>query len=158
MNCPRCAGTTLQAEVRFKIEVDRCETCAGVWLDKGEDEALTRPDDELPAALIEKVMAMASSDGVDDSPSLSCPRCEKTMQREHYAKSEVEIDRCACGVWLDKGELEKITVYRSECLEQLAMMGQTKDGADEADVDFAFSPEVLEQSFARIYFDLGGAK
>lgn len=158
MNCPRCEGQPLKAEVRFKIEVDRCAGCDGVWLDKGEDEALTRPDEVLPAALIDKVAAMAISDGVDTSAALSCPRCSETMKREHYAKSEVEIDRCGCGVWLDKGELEKITIYRSECLEQLATMNQTSDGQSEADMDFSFSPDVLEQSFARIYFDLGGAK
>jgi Zn-finger nucleic acid-binding protein len=156
MNCPRCEGKPLVAEIRFKIEVDRCAACDGVWLDKGEDEALTRPEEVLPAALIDKVAAMAVSNGVDDSPALSCPRCQKTMGREHYAKSDVEIDRCGCGVWLDKGELEKITIYRSDCLEQLEAMSTTKAGEAEADLDFAFSPDVLEQSFARIYFALGG--
>lgn len=98
---------------------------------------------------------MDSASGVDDSPPLTCPRCQGTMGREHYAKSEVVIDRCTCGVWLDEGELEKITIYRSECLEQLASMGQTEDGTEESGLDLAFSPDVLEQSFARIYFNLG---
>ena len=155
MNCPRCPETALKAENRFAMEVDLCPSCGGVWLDKGEDEALTRPDAELPAELIEKVAALDSSAGVDTSAALTCPRCEGTMGREHYAKSEVEIDRCTCGVWLDKGELEKITIYRSECLEQLVIMGKTQDGVAESGLDLAFAPDVLEQSFARIYFNLG---
>jgi len=126
-----------------------------VWLDRGEDELLTRPVTELPPELIARVAALAVSHQVDLSAPLDCPRCHTSMGRERYAGSEVEIDRCTCGVWLDRGELEKISLYRARCLEQLGNAPGAAEDDQEPGVDLSFSPEVLERSFARIYFDLG---
>jgi len=98
-----------------------------------------------------KVADLDTHTEVDLSDPLTCPRCNGTMQREHYANSGVEIDRCTCGVWLDKGELEKIAVYRARCVETLSKSAE--GSADEG--DFAFAPDELERSFARLYFRLG---
>jgi Zn-finger nucleic acid-binding protein len=35
MDCPRCKSA-LTARSRAGIEIDTCEKCGGVWLDKGE--------------------------------------------------------------------------------------------------------------------------
>jgi len=155
MNCPRCAGRNLSPEVQAGVEVDRCPGCEGVWLDQGEGEMLTRPG-ELPDAVVAEVAALARSTAVspDASAPLVCPRCEATMQRELYAESKVEIDRCGCGVWLDRGEMEKIAAYRTEAMERLQ---RQKDAAPTGPggVDLSFSPATLERAFARIYFDVG---
>ena len=45
MVCPRC-GMTMDIEKADDIEVDVCLTCGGVWLDKGELEALTEKSEE----------------------------------------------------------------------------------------------------------------
>ena len=42
MNCPRCPETKLTAETRLAMEVDRCMSCDGVWLDKGEAKPAAR--------------------------------------------------------------------------------------------------------------------
>ena len=39
MNCP-VDGTTLQMTDRQGIEIDYCPKCRGVWLDRGELQAL----------------------------------------------------------------------------------------------------------------------
>ena len=152
MNCPRCQAA-LVAETHENMEFDRCPTCSGLWLDKGEDEAATRPD--LPQGLMDRVASLDSFAGVDDSPPLTCPRCSTTMRREHYASSLVEIDRCDCGVWLDTGELEKIVAYRTRCLERLSAGSEDESQGVESGLDFTFSPDVLERSFAKLYFRLG---
>ncbi len=36
MNCPRCKQQTLEERTRQGVEIDICEECRGVWLDKGE--------------------------------------------------------------------------------------------------------------------------
>ncbi|MEA2626667.1 MAG: uncharacterized protein QOD06_2712 [Candidatus Binatota bacterium] len=41
--CPRC-GTRLVAKQVDGVEIDECPSCSGVWLDKGELEALSRRD------------------------------------------------------------------------------------------------------------------
>ncbi len=39
MPCPRCTGK-LHAETYDEVNVDRCDTCGGVWLDAGELELI----------------------------------------------------------------------------------------------------------------------
>lgn len=39
MPCPRCTGK-LHSEVYDEVNVDRCDTCGGVWLDAGELEQI----------------------------------------------------------------------------------------------------------------------
>ena len=39
MNCPRCTGK-LHAETYDEVNIDRCDTCGGVWLDAGELEQI----------------------------------------------------------------------------------------------------------------------
>ena len=40
MNCPRCT-TSMEELDRDGITIDRCTSCRGVWLDRGELERLT---------------------------------------------------------------------------------------------------------------------
>jgi hypothetical protein len=35
MDCPRCTGR-LHVETYNDVQVDRCDTCGGVWIDAGE--------------------------------------------------------------------------------------------------------------------------
>lgn len=41
---------------------------------------------------------------------LKCPSCGATMQKIRIERTDVTIDKCpSClGIWLDRGELEKI--------------------------------------------------
>jgi uncharacterized protein len=52
MICPRCESSVLVELDRQGITIDRCETCRGVWLDRGELEKLiareTQPAAERP--------------------------------------------------------------------------------------------------------------
>ena len=41
MNCPRCNTSRLEELDRDGITIDRCTSCRGVWLDRGELERLT---------------------------------------------------------------------------------------------------------------------
>jgi len=40
MNCPRCTSPMEELD-RDGISIDRCTSCRGVWLDRGELERLT---------------------------------------------------------------------------------------------------------------------
>lgn len=44
MKCPKCGGQ-LEAIMFRGIEIDRCTSCDGVWLDEGELEKLAGSDD-----------------------------------------------------------------------------------------------------------------
>ncbi len=51
MNCPRCTKDTLDEHERDGVTIDRCRTCRGIWLDRGE---------------LEKLLAVARQDDGDD--------------------------------------------------------------------------------------------
>ena len=41
LSCPKCSGK-LESYAFHEIVLDRCHECGGVWLDKGELEAIVR--------------------------------------------------------------------------------------------------------------------
>lgn len=50
MICPRCESSALVELDRQGITIDRCETCRGVWLDRGELEKLIARETQPVAA------------------------------------------------------------------------------------------------------------
>ena len=44
MKCPRCDSGTLKEIFIEEVPIDTCDKCAGVWLDSGELEKLTKTD------------------------------------------------------------------------------------------------------------------
>jgi uncharacterized protein len=48
MHCPRCENVVLEEIDRSGVTVDRCSSCRGIWLDRGElEKILARATDEL---------------------------------------------------------------------------------------------------------------
>jgi len=43
--CPKC-GQRLQARTEHGVAVDECPECGGIWLDKGEHEALAKREQD----------------------------------------------------------------------------------------------------------------
>ena len=43
MLCPKCNGKLIERTFR-DVVIDECAGCSGIWLDKGELEALTEPE------------------------------------------------------------------------------------------------------------------
>jgi uncharacterized protein len=50
MHCPRCEAVVLDEIDRNGVTVDRCASCRGIWLDRGElEKLLARATAELEA-------------------------------------------------------------------------------------------------------------
>lgn len=100
MNCPVCKKAMLVLGYEG-IEVDYCGQCKGLWLDEGEIEQML---DGATAAL-NLLDWQAGEKG-----ERRCPRCGTKMKAHTLPGSAVEIDACpeACGIWLDRGELQSI--------------------------------------------------
>jgi len=118
MECPR-DGSPLEARKREgDVEVDECGVCRGIWLDKGELEALQE-------ASAQKHLHLGDPAGDSVSRSINevaqltttgakCPRCgEKMTARDYGFGSQIVIDTCPadCGVWLDVGEIERLEAF-----------------------------------------------
>ncbi len=91
--CPKCAGPMARFYAQG-VELERCGHCRGVWLDAGElEQVLGQPVALADAAKTE----------------LRCAYCRNTLHQARFAK--VTVERCeGCrGVYLDEGELERLT-------------------------------------------------
>jgi Zn-finger nucleic acid-binding protein len=119
MNCPRCTKP-LALENYEDVEIDRCETCSGVWLDEGELVKIVQTRGQvISKELVQETFAAAFS-GIPDHEVeniVKCPKCQTAMQPVNYDYSSgVILDRCTAnhGVWLDKKELEKVQAHKEE--------------------------------------------
>ena len=84
------------------VEIDQCNHCGGVWLDRGEWKALTRSRGANAVEL--KVVNLKPT-------SFKCPRCENKLEEgEHSEHSDFKIDYCqTCGGgFFDRGEMVRL--------------------------------------------------
>lgn len=118
MKCP-VDQTSLEAKpYEADIEVGECPTCGGMWLERGELEAIEENPEHDHSAELARMpdlgyqayeLALQKRDR-----HLACPKCGTEMETREYARcSQVVIDVCpGChGVWLDKGELEALEIF-----------------------------------------------
>ncbi|MCP4716254.1 MAG: zf-TFIIB domain-containing protein [Deltaproteobacteria bacterium] len=54
MQCPKCGMKLVEIDYK-KIKIDKCTTCAGVWLDAGELEMVVQLDSPAIDSLFEAV-------------------------------------------------------------------------------------------------------
>jgi Zn-finger nucleic acid-binding protein len=118
MKCPR-DQTEMIVEQLLGIEVERCPTCVGRWLDHDELdqlEATTGATEAERRATIE----------YGELPSeLNCPACAKRMRVFNYRAYSLQLDTCpdGHGYWLDAGEegrVRDIVLERVQGLERSA--------------------------------------
>ena len=114
-DCPRCFSELKSETVRkgiWNIEIDKCDSCLGVYLDKGELMTLTgnRPLHHLTTKHL----------GIDSGSELLCPSCGSVMDDEHPGGVEIDVCLQCNGVWLDKKELDLLKELDSSILKALS--------------------------------------
>lgn len=110
LKCPRCRDT--MEALRFgTTKAQECGACGGLWLDPESLQRLSNAKEER-AGMISVLAARipTSSVATDAVRYIPCPRCEKLMNRMNFAQSSgVVLDVCKShGVWLDRGELQRV--------------------------------------------------
>lgn len=111
MKCPKCKDIEMLKFSFQGVEVDRCQRCDGVLLDKGElGEILER---EL-GVLVEQV-SFTPSPMSNDQASAHCFRCDKEMI-DLVGAAEVRFEWCdGCdAMFFDKGELSIIQAFEAD--------------------------------------------
>lgn len=117
MDCPRCRKSSFERTglKSFRVALDRCSACKGLWFDRGELALALGP--EARELEIQKVARRSKR---------RCPRCVKPMGAFYFPNTMVRIEACrrCTGVWLDGGELvelkQLLTQQRIERAEQSA--------------------------------------
>lgn len=108
LRCALCTTTFVRGLLDDR-QVDYCETCHGILLNRRDF-----------AEVVRRRRAWAETASVIPTPAstaelrrkISCPKCGLQMTTDwYYGPGSVVIDRCtACDlVWLDYGELKQIT-------------------------------------------------
>jgi Zn-finger nucleic acid-binding protein len=118
MQCP-IDHTRLESKpYEADIEVGECPLCGGIWLERGELEAIEDSREHDYSEELARMpdlgyraydLALQKRDR-----HLVCSKCDTEMETREYARcSQVMIDVCPqChGVWLDKGELEDLEIF-----------------------------------------------
>jgi Zn-finger nucleic acid-binding protein len=115
MKCPR-DGTELVVEQEYHgIEVDRCPTCNGRWLDHDELDQL---EATVPSTAEER---RATIRYAEHESEMDCPKCGKKMQAFNYRAYNLELDTCdEHGWWLDAGEEARVRDVIQERVKGLA--------------------------------------
>jgi Zn-finger nucleic acid-binding protein len=111
--CPNCDGA-LEIFDERGIEIHRCTSCAGLWLDPGEldDLVSTPPDVPIDVAELREEMRNVAPP-VGEVRYRKCPRCRELMNRRNYGTvSGVVIDECnRHGMYLDAREFDAIETF-----------------------------------------------
>jgi Zn-finger nucleic acid-binding protein len=109
-SCPKCRPEQMKEETFSGITIDRCPVCKGIYLDKGELDALLAK--KLGPA-VDQFAFTATSD-VMDAVSGTCPRCNQEMEPV-VGPEGIRVDQCMkCeGVFLEQGELATLQLARS---------------------------------------------
>jgi Zn-finger nucleic acid-binding protein len=99
LKCPKC-NTDLVSTVRHKINVNYCQSCKGMWLErqdlgKLEDEVFDYGDDA------KGTLAFSST-----PTTAKCPECGTPLKRFNYRFYDLEMEFCVNqhGYWLDEDE------------------------------------------------------
>jgi Zn-finger nucleic acid-binding protein len=121
--CPEC-NNNLSTELLEDIEIDKCSTCNGIWLDANELQQIAKrtPDrsthttNSSPSTLATRDIDITiDNDTIKQHTKNKKRKCPKCSDNELISfifggDSNIELDRCPkCeGIWFDEGELNKI--------------------------------------------------
>jgi len=119
MNCPNCAETLVEEEIKNQ-QIDRCPKCNGIYFDKGELESLvglikTYESIELEELDIDLVPQS------EKERKLVCPRDGAPMIEQQILG--VVFDQCtSCeGIWLDGGEISALKILENHIRQNLSL-------------------------------------
>jgi Zn-finger nucleic acid-binding protein len=139
-SCPRCVerleAWTVAVGGDGRLELDRCRSCAGLFFDPEELEAVLQGHAVAAPVVdrrrLDELLAETKPDPDRRVRYVPCPDCGALMQRKAYgARSGVVVDRCGQhGIWLDGGELRRLLHWRRAGGEQLESEKQREQQAE----------------------------
>lgn len=104
--CPECDKPFI--ELPFdNIKIDYCPRCSSLWFDNGE-----------LASIVNTSKDIYSGDTKSRKSKFKCPVCRKDMEEHvYFRKNNLLVDVCgAHGIYIQKGELERITSIKDKNL------------------------------------------
>jgi Zn-finger nucleic acid-binding protein len=114
MQCPKC-HQTLEGIDYEGVHIETCPACGGDWLDAGQLGSIVQARkgrfNEQECLAIAQAATITGTKLAGLNRHLTCPTCGGTTNPENYGDDTgLIVDKCtSChGVWLERGEIEKI--------------------------------------------------
>jgi len=136
MICPNCKDIELKPIMSKQgVEIDTCNKCKGVWLDKGEIFFFTKK-----VNVVARVLEQAIKEG-KPTEKLS-PKTQKPMHEIVLFDGKLHIDYCpqSGGLWFDAGEFEQLGKAQIKELK-IVLDEQAKISANPEEI-FKFKEEI----------------
>jgi len=147
MICPNCSKKDFSRFDLKGIKTDKCNNCQGIWFDEDELRKAKDNQDEYLAWLDVDLWKDEDKLSAHQSPRI-CPKCQINIFTIKYGDSNIEIDVCnKCqGVWLDKGEFDKIITYLNNVVNTESLNKYLKHTIEEAG-EIITGPDGLKSEF-----------
>ena len=110
MRCPKCRSD-MEVIVVDGVEIDRCQSCYGLWFDRGELEKV-RNKETAQAIDIGDAEVGKETNAID---RYNCPRCGgQVLRMVDPTQPHIWFERCgSChGSFFDAGELTDLSTFR----------------------------------------------
>lgn len=127
--CPECKTQLQTIELQKLLQIERCQSCYGLFFDPGEIETLldvsVAPVFSINLDLITNINQDRYS--IDRSIKYqACPVCQVLMNRVSFGyRSGVVVDKCRQhGVWLGGGEISHLLEWKRAGGQLLAQQYQ----------------------------------
>jgi len=109
-NCPKCKVTLTESVMQNGVELDSCEMCQGVWLDKGELEQMVKTHPKISHMYfnVEEIVNQKQS------TEFACPNCHSVLLTgafSHFPETIVEVCETCEGIWCDRHELTELVQW-----------------------------------------------
>lgn len=157
LECPRCREA-IQALKLGTTTARECAACGGLWLDPASLQRLSDRSEER-ATIVSVLAARVPllSIPADVVRYIPCPRCDKLMNRVNFAHSSgVVLDACRThGVWLDRGELQRVLGFIESGGLTLARARERERLVDEQRRLVALSGNPPQHAMAAELYSLG---
>ena len=150
MKCPNCKNQELSKKLNIKgVQIESCHLCGGFWFEKDE---LRKVKDDIneSAKWFDFDLWKDKTKFTSKKGEKLCPKCNVSLYLMNYGGSDITIDVCRnCeGIWLDKGEFEKIMNYVRESSYYEVLNNYSKNLIEEAKEVFTgsegFKSEIVD--------------
>src|SRR3989344_5787310 len=127
MKCPVCQ-LPLKSGTVGTTRVATCPQCGGAWFD-GDSLRLAKDTVAPDAKWFDfDLWNQPELFRISDTDH-HCPNCEKPLYLLHYGDSSLVIGACKDhhGIWLERGEFEKIGAYVRDQTGHEGLLSETED-------------------------------
>lgn len=132
-SCPSCRRE-LRSTALGAVQVDECPACRGLWFED-QELRLTKDQSDADLAWLDFDIWRHPERFQRTARARPCPSCPgREMVALQYDSTGVTVDGCeGChGLWLDRGELERIVRALTEELRTKSLRDYVRASVEEA--------------------------